>query len=290
MSFALPDGESWKVNIGDGSNRVDINTGGTITDNEWHTISVSFNRDSFMKIYLDGSFVEEASITNIGDINVGEGLYFGADIDTGYDFQGAIAEVRIWDSVLIENEIANWYCQTIDNTHPNYNQLLGYWKLNDNTGNTAIDYSINDNDGIIEGAAWGNPSTEEYDYSNTPRIVDIPYTALTHLCIIIEEDWGLDGKSWIPECNIVGVEDNLLEKNITLYPNPINSVLEIQLNELNFENQIILEVLTINGKKIFQKNLTNKKVRIDLSQLSTGIYLLKISDSNSSIVKKIIKS
>ena len=50
FSFKYPSGPEWKVNIGDGLSRVDINTGGTIADGQWHTLSVSFDRDGYMKM------------------------------------------------------------------------------------------------------------------------------------------------------------------------------------------------------------------------------------------------
>jgi hypothetical protein len=289
ISFELPEGELWKVNIGDGANRVDINTGGNILDNEWHTLSVSFDRDDVMKIFLDGNFIEEASIANIGNIDVGEGIFLGADYNSAYEFQGALAEVRIWDNVINASEIGNWYCQSLDNSHPNYNQLLGYWKLNDNLGNTAVDSSVNSNNGIIEGAEWNAPNTEEYDFSNTPRIVDVPYTALTHLCIEIADEWYLDGKNWISDCNIATVNTNLLKSSVTIYPNPVDSNLKIDLNELDSNNRIKIEILTIKGKKIFQKKLSILDNSIDLSDLSSGIYFLKITVNNSSILKKVVK-
>ena len=50
FSFSLASAQQWKVNIGDGNNRADLNTGGAVTDDQWHTLSVSFDRDGLMKI------------------------------------------------------------------------------------------------------------------------------------------------------------------------------------------------------------------------------------------------
>jgi hypothetical protein len=208
FSFKYPSGPEWKVNIGDGNNRADINTGGFITDNEWHTLSVSFDRDGLMKMYEDGVFLTSTSISNIGDITTNQGLFFGTDINSAFDYNGSIAEVRVWSTILDASTISSWHCTSIENNHPDYPDLIGYWKLNEGMGMTqAIDYSANNNDGSINNAIWHDPDTiVTYDYSNTPRIVDIPYTALTHLCIPIKPSWQLDGNSLIPDNCVLPIE------------------------------------------------------------------------------------
>ena len=199
FSFAYPSGPSWKVNIGDGSNRADINTGGAIADNEWHTLSVSFDRDGLMTMYQDGQMLDATNISNVGDISTNEGLFFGADINGTFPYLGNIAEVRVWNTVLSEQNISDWHCTSIDSEHPNFEQLIGYWKMNEAAeNNTVTDYSSNDNHGNIVDANWINPNvTLSYDYSTSGRLTDIVPTALQHLCIPSENAWQLDGNSLI---------------------------------------------------------------------------------------------
>ena len=206
FSFVFPNGPGWKVNIGDGSSRVDINSGGAIADGEWHTLSVSFDRDGLMTMYEDGVFVDAANISGIGNINTGAGLVFGTDIDQEYDFEGSIAEVRVWDSVLGSQEIQDWSCTSLNGSHPSYSDLVGYWKL-DEGGEAVIvsDSSPNSNDGTVIEAGWDElEALTVFDYSGTPRIADIPSTALTHLCVPIDPLWDLDGISWVAACQLLG--------------------------------------------------------------------------------------
>ncbi|MEC7863584.1 MAG: LamG-like jellyroll fold domain-containing protein [Bacteroidota bacterium] len=211
FSFKYPAGPEWKVNIGDGTNRVDINTGGLIADNQWHTLSVSFDRDGYMKMYEDGQLLDSANISSVGDITTNAGLFFGADINQSYSYNGSIAEVRVWNTVINNQNIQSWHCNQLDNNHPNYNNLIGYWKLNDGSGTTmAMDYvgGFGIPNGTINNATWYSPdSTWVYDYSNTPRLTDVPVTALTHLCIPIDNNWQLDGISLIPNCSSTILEE-----------------------------------------------------------------------------------
>ena len=212
FSFKYPSGPEWKVNIGDGTNRADMENGGLIADNQWHTLSVSFDRDGYMKMYEDGVLLDSTYIALIGDITTNAGLFFGTDINQDFDFMGSIAEVRVWNSLISGQTIQNWHCNHLDNSHPNYNDLIGYWKLNEGgNANQVVDYSTNSNNGNISGALWHSPdSTWVYDYNNTPRIADVPVTALTHLCVPIDNNWQLDGISLIPDCigtNIEGINN-----------------------------------------------------------------------------------
>jgi len=203
FSFKYPAGPEWKVNIGDGTNRADINTGGLIADNQWHTLSVSFDRDGYMKMYEDGVLLDSANISSIGDITTNAGLFFGMDVNQSYGYSGSIAEVRVWNTLVNNQNIQSWHCSHLDNTHPNFNTLIGYWKLNEGNGNIVLDSwsGFGIPNGTINNASWYTPdSTWIYDYANTPRIVDVPVTALTHLCVPIDSSWQLDGVSLIPDC------------------------------------------------------------------------------------------
>ena len=202
FSFKYPSGPEWKVNIGDGSQRADLNTGGLIANNEWHTLSVSFDRDGMMKMYENGVLIDQTDISFIGDINTNQGLFFGADINSAFDFSGVIAEVRVWNKVIGPTQIQNWHCASITNSHPDVANLIGYWRMNSDSGSSITrDESGNGNHGNLNGAIWQTPQPIEIDdYSGTPRLVDVPMTAIFHLCIPVESAWNLDGISWIPEC------------------------------------------------------------------------------------------
>lgn len=209
FSFKYPSGPEWKINIGDGVNRADINTGGLIANNQWHTLSVSFDRDGFMKMYEDGLLIDSADISSVGDISTNSGLFCGMDIYQNYPFSGSVSQLRVWDTILNSNDIQSWYCNDLNPTHPSYNNLIGYWHMNEG-GNTVLlnDLSINNNNAIVNGASWYNyDSLWVYDYSNTPRIVDVPVTALNHLCIPINSSWLLDGVSLTPNCLLNNFED-----------------------------------------------------------------------------------
>ena len=104
-----------------------------------------------------------------------------------------------------------------------------------------------------------------------------------------ENHWvGASGCGLWKTKNTITITHNLESFNTKVYPNPFNSIL--QLNS----NQEISSVMVYNaiGEKVFEKiyNQSNNSV-LNLSLLHAGIYFVQINDINSSssvvrIVKK----
>ena len=199
FSFVYPSGPGWRVNAGDGSARVDLD-GPPIADGEWHTLSCSFDRDGAMRMYTDGVLSDEAPMSSLGNLDVG-GLFFGADAFTAYGMEGTVAEVRYWDAALDAATIADWHCASLSDAHPNWSSLRGHWPLDEGEGDVLEDASGNAHHATNEGGAWGTDGGSVlWDYSQTPRLVDVPVMALAHLCIPIEDEWNLDGQPWLGTC------------------------------------------------------------------------------------------
>ena len=192
-------GSNWKVNVGDGSNRADVN-GGTINDNLWHHLAATFDRDCMLTLYQDGVETGATSMANVGNIDNTLALGIGQDgtLSYGSGMDGFLGEARIWRTLVDSSTLAAWQCQPLNNTHPNYGNLAGYWPMNEGTGTTLTDYGPNNLTGTYAGstADWQAVNTLDtlYDWSNTPRQVDVAVTAMTHLCIPIDPAWNLDGK------------------------------------------------------------------------------------------------
>ena len=229
--------------------------------------------------------IDSVSISNIGDISTNAGLFFGSDINFDYDFNGAIQEVRVWNSVVSDQGIENYSCSLIDNSHPNYSDLIGYWRLEENSGIIATDYSNSQNHGAISGATWlSTDSTVVYDFSQTPRQMDVASTVFTHLCISENPDWELEGNSLIEEnCPNVGVNTYVKQGKVLIYPNPTT-------NNINISCSVDVASVTIYdiaGRLVFS-NINTKL--IDVSGLKTGMYQLIIKTEQDVLRTNFVKN
>ncbi|MGB1309277.1 MAG: T9SS type A sorting domain-containing protein [Oceanihabitans sp.] len=87
----------------------------------------------------------------------------------------------------------------------------------------------------------------------------------------------------------LGVEETNLESAISIYPNPSNGVLNINKpSGVNLEKATVYNVLGKSVKTINLVNMTDSK-SLDLTALSSGLYLVNIQAENGkTITKKIV--
>jgi len=92
-----------------------------------------------------------------------------------------------------------------------------------------------------------------------------------------------------PTDGLASVE-NIALSNLKVYPNPVNSVLNIS-GDLNVLNGAEAQIFDISGKKIkdFTLNFDANNTTIDVSSLQTGTYVLSISKNGSKQSYKFIK-
>ena len=81
---------------------------------------------------------------------------------------------------------------------------------------------------------------------------------------------------------ILGTENNLQYLNLSFYPNPTNGIVTISNIQ---EKNIDVTVYDLNGRALL--NTTNSQV--DISNLTSGVYLFKVKAEKSEVVKRIVK-
>jgi hypothetical protein len=289
------DGQFWKVNIGDGNHRLDIQ-GGTISPGQWHHLAVTFDRDGLMTAYEDGAVVGFEKMSGIGVVSSYLPLRINQD-GTGsysYDFDGSIKDVRIWSAVIPESTLVQWATQPVTAMHPYYNYLLANWKCEEGGGSVLEDASQNLNNCTITGSIdrllnHSNTFTV-YDYTMTPREPDNAVTALSWLCVPIETSWNLDGRSWIAPCVTTSVQDDENENPILFSPNPVTDNLYIYLPEAA-GNNLSLSLYDYEGRLIrkLSPDKNQQTISVSLAGIRSGIYLLKIAGEDFYRVEKIVK-
>jgi hypothetical protein len=123
--------------------------------NQWQHLAFTFD-GSYIRLYKNGNILDSTSAT--GNINNSSESFKLGVLDyqgSGFYLKGKLDEVRLWDIALTENEIYNWMCLEIDQSHPHYSNLMGYWSLNEGLGLTTTDQSLNGNNGTLLGqTSW----------------------------------------------------------------------------------------------------------------------------------------
>lgn len=77
-----------------------------------------------------------------------------------------------------------------------------------------------------------------------------------------------------------------LETQFNIYPNPFNDVLTIQNNE---NLTITYQITDVYGKVIVSETTTTSNIKLQTSNLKSGVYFLSITKGNERFTKKLIK-
>jgi hypothetical protein len=133
------------------------------------------------------------------------------------------------------------------------------------------------------------------------RIIDVVGSIDTVYCSrdsegrIINDPWptpfpssgfDLDAIGVIHDTRNLGMSD-YIQSDLKISPNPFKDCIELSIINNVVLNKI--EVFEISGKQVYNKLLLDQSILLDLSFLRAGIYLVKVTDSERTIVSKIIK-
>ena len=132
--------------------------------NTWINVSVNYD-GSIISIYKNGQLMN--SVNASGLIPQGSSIItFGTEENLNFcqshwnncSFEGYIDNLQIWNESLSINDIQNYM-----NCPPTGNEegLVGYWNFEEGEGNTVYDLSGNENNGVINGAAYSTDVPEQ---------------------------------------------------------------------------------------------------------------------------------
>jgi len=185
MFMVLAEGN---LRLGVGGGGIDGST--NVADGQWHHVAAVLESDgtpdlSDVKLYADG--VEEYTtagdlqINTAGGANVRIGGLSGwavwwpldnfiwSPADSGWYFEGAIDEVRIWNVARSKDQIRADMHRRLEGNEAG---LVGYWNFDEGQGRIAYDLSPKGNNGYLRhGPAWVD-SDAPIGFCNTPPVAD----------------------------------------------------------------------------------------------------------------------
>jgi hypothetical protein len=169
--------------------------------------------------------------------------------------------------------LASLYC---------FNNQLTSLDLSINTALASL-YCFNNQLTSLDVRNGNNFIIDAFDTTNNPNLT----------CIYVDDvdysnaNWpGIDPNSTFveneAECAL-SIGDNTLELDVFIYPNPTNDYLFIEGNK----NPIAVSIYNLLGAEVIANSNTDK---INVSKLSKGIYIIRISDGVNQADKKFIKN
>jgi hypothetical protein len=116
--------------------------------------------------------------------------------------------------------------------------------------------------------------------------------------IIVTKSLAIDTSNYTVDND--SISDNLTELSIwddekkdafevLVYPNPTNGILEIELPELKPNQKAQAYLYSRKGLLVKQIDRLQRRQTIDISALSVGIYVMRITVDDKTVIRSIIK-
>jgi len=239
----------------------------------------------------DGDGITDAaeSANGTDPINMdsdGDGIPDGADVDSGANSNTDTDGDGVQDGGDVDNTTATNNTDTdgdgiidivdpLDNTDPVDTDGDGIPDIADvdptGTG-TPLNGSDSDGDGISDAAdSDDSPNDGTTDVGNTDT-----------------DGNGIDDAF---DPNLLSTNDvTLSDSEIILYPNPVQDVLNIKF--ANATNKADVVIYNVAGQRVYQavlNNMIGNEANVDISKMSSGLYLVKITTDVGYITKRLEK-
>jgi hypothetical protein len=215
----------------------------------------------------DFEFVE---ITNNSDVAWDlTGVYFGG-LGFSYQFPPGFI-IQAWQSVFLANKPpafeSTYGFIPFDEFFRNLSNSSHRLELLDGFGN-QIDLVVYGDDAPWPEAADGNGyylKLKDLDLDNS-----LP-------------------ENWIANSNFQNLlkSKNNIDLSLFVYPNPTQNILHLSAtNSIEIQS---VKILNLSGQMVMTKNLNEKRVSLNMSKLTSGIYFILIKLNDVTVIKEIIK-
>jgi len=129
-----------------------------------------------------------------------------------------------------------------------------------------------------ENLTGNNLTTTYFEASNNTGAITVSFTS--NFANANNSGWEI-----LVSCETLSTLE-FSEDDISIYPNPFNDKLFIT-SKVDFDKVLIYD---INGKQVYKKNLKSQTENdLNLNQLNTGLYFLKLINKDASYIKRILK-
>lgn len=239
--------------------------------------------------YMDVRFISSLNLQNknISDLKGIEAFESLVTLNCDYN---QITSIDISNNLDLTT--LSIYDNQVTNIDVSNNVLLTYLDLGINQI-TSLDAS--NNNALTIFSIHSNPQLNSLNIRNGNNVSITTFLASSNPnlnCIQVDDatwsaaNWTtIDAQtSFNEDCGYgLSVDDEVLQKAITFYPNPV-------FDNLTIESKILLtkiEIYSVLGKKV--KEVNSEFNQISVADLSSGVYLVRVFSKDASIVKKLIK-
>lgn len=132
-----------------------------------------------IKLYVNGILISSSAANgNLASFNTG--IEIGKLRNYNSYLPGVVDEIKIWNIALTQTEIRDWMCKKVTSTHPQYSNLVSYYKFDNGSGSVLTDSTGNNDGTLINTPTWqlsgvpiGDESVHDYGNGNSTSVSQV---------------------------------------------------------------------------------------------------------------------
>lgn len=157
-----------------------------------------------------------------------------------------------------------------------------HWRLDNEQG--IVDYQLErSQDGINYETVYATSANGQLQYT---FLDEDPFTETYYRLKITQSDGSTKLSQWI-----VLEQEASKNRQVQIYPNPSNH--SVQIHFLGSQGNATLTITDLLGRTVLEKNITTvegqNRHTLDLSTLSSAVYLLSLKNGTQQVIRKITK-
>ena len=270
--------------------------------NSWDVSNVTTMKDMFQDATLFNKPLNNWDVSNVTDM---ERMFQGApsfnqpldnwDVSNTNDMQNMFLGASSFNQFIGDWDVSNVVRMSgMFRNASSFNQALNNWDVSSTTAMvymfasaSSFNQFIGDWDVsnvtamslMFNGATVFNQDISTWCVEQIPTEPD-NFATFSALQPSFFPDWG--------ETCPLRIADNNLD-NFKVYPNPVENQLNLHWSNISFQENINIHLYNLSGNMVFEKSFEHKPSEFDVSQLASGVYLLKLFSGEQFTVRRIIK-
>ena len=150
----------------------------------------------------------------------------------------------------------------------------------DASGTTTMDDGTSS--GTIDLTVTGGVEPYDFDWDNGETTEDLSDLEAGDYTVTITDANGCTFEMTFHVDSSVGFDDEEINANLTIYPNPTQGIFTIQL-----KGDYQFAITDARGRLIMSKSVSETS-EVDLSEFESGVYFVRVQKDGGSVVRKLI--
>jgi hypothetical protein len=140
---------------------------------------------------------------------------------------------------------------------------------------------------VVTRSVVGSDATD-FTFDNSATSITLVWARGNNTDIFSNHGGGNRGPLVAPLNPVLGVADANLASNLSIFPVPASELVTISMGNFEFEKGT-MQLYSMLGQLVHSQLIADKSSIIDVSKLSSGVYILNVSTENGFATTKIVK-